>query len=502
VEPFIPDELEPFDRALIGVLYETPTKWAPVNWDDSSDTEAKALERLIEAGLIEARVELEARMEGKPKGLYVRARVRGDYRRLLLREAFAKVPEWMTDDGKCRAEVSIEYDITETRLTDKGELTLHNWQSQGESHVLTLVRGLTSHSSSIMEGGKVLIEKVCMDDEEHHMARHESSVKSARSRELGRVEIDFLAPWFQKAPEARAILAMLRKLTDRFQDLPEETTDVDWTAFRALAKAGAVEGIIRFTCTYADADGPSTECFRVRGDYPPAMPSRPFLTSEPSESVLVKVRLTGTGMRWAEYLASENIQPAQKVRGHVLHLLYEAKAVAGMVRCVPIPAASDRQPAVAPCGSAGPDAEDDAVETTAGSDGTTHRASEDDTRSVLYEIKGTLRALLQGGGCDLKPDEARDRLDAMPPSRRKAWGEWLTAERELKGGTDRQAYEWTKARLEPGKKMVAFDTWCRYLRDTRKALGLQRRSPGHPKPTGKSVVSPDDVDPRYYSRNE
>jgi hypothetical protein len=124
---------------------------------------------------------------------------------------------------------------------------------------------------------------------------------------------------------------MLRTLTEKFRDFPEETTDLVWTAFRALTKAGAVEGIIRSTCTYADADVPCTEYFWVRGDYLTAMPSRPVLTTEPIEGILVQARLTTTGIRWAEYLVKEKTKPVEQVRGFVLQLIWNAEAVRGHV---------------------------------------------------------------------------------------------------------------------------------------------------------------------------
>ncbi|MBN1341749.1 MAG: hypothetical protein JXQ73_03670 [Phycisphaerae bacterium] len=154
-------------------------------------------------------------------------------------------------------------------------------------------------------------------------------------------EIDLTSPWFQDAPVSRDILDLLRGLADRFRSLPPETTDADWAAFSALAKAGAAEGIIRVTCMYADADGPCTEYFLVRGDYAPDMPTRPILKTEPFESVLVQARLTATGVRWAEYLAAEKSQPAAKARGVVLQLLWDAEPVQGNVHRVPPPSAAE-----------------------------------------------------------------------------------------------------------------------------------------------------------------
>ena len=148
-------------------------------------------------------------------------------------------------------------------------------------------------------------------------------------RRIERPAIDFTDPSVQDTPECRAVLELLRKLSDHFQPCPEETTDLDWTAFRALAKAGAAEGVIRSTCTYVDGDGPSTEHYRVAGDYPSAMPSREILKAAPFETALVQVRLTATGVRWAEYLSAHEASHPERTRGVVLRLLWTAEPVEG-----------------------------------------------------------------------------------------------------------------------------------------------------------------------------
>ena len=114
-------------------------------------------------------------------------------------------------------------------------------------------------------------------------------------RNSGSGDVDFMDPSLQNAPASLAILDLLRRLTDKFQDMPQETTDLDWTAFKALASAGAAEGITRLICTYADGDSPSTEYYLVRGHCGPGMPSRPFLMAEPYELALVKVEACRDG---------------------------------------------------------------------------------------------------------------------------------------------------------------------------------------------------------------
>jgi len=168
-------------------------------------------------------------------------------------------------------------------------------------------------------------------------------------------DVDLMKLEFQEMPSSRAILAMLRRLSERFQDMAGETTDVAWTAFRALAKAGAAEGIVRTTCTYADAEGPCTEYFRVRGDYPSAMPDRPVLRSEPFESALVRARLTTVGVRWAEYLREEQAESPQRVRGFVLQLLQDAAKQPGSAQRVPAPDTISEDPGAGPSTEAEPE---------------------------------------------------------------------------------------------------------------------------------------------------
>jgi hypothetical protein len=76
----------------------------------------------------------------------------------------------------------------------------------------------------------------------------------------------FYDPDFQDSADCRAIFAFLRNLTPHFARCDRELTHAEWTAFRALAKGGAVEGIIfgQFT----DSKGiKRQEYWRVKGDY-------------------------------------------------------------------------------------------------------------------------------------------------------------------------------------------------------------------------------------------
>ena len=148
--------------------------------------------------------------------------------------------------------------------------------------------------------------------------------------EQGAVDPDWFDPFFQDAPESRAVLDLLRRMGPRFGSLDDEITDAQWTAFRELAAKGAVEGILRLSFT--DLNGtPKTERYCVFGNYVGAMPGGATIRHyAPIDLHLEQARLTGLGERWAGYLRGEADAPA-KVRGFVLSLMWQATQEPGRV---------------------------------------------------------------------------------------------------------------------------------------------------------------------------
>ena len=153
-------------------------------------------------------------------------------------------------------------------------------------------------------------------------------------------EVDFSNPVFQEMLESRAILDFLRTLSLAWSDLDRDLADPEWTAFRALAKKGAVEGVLRFTRVYGDPPQTVVECFRLRGDPTLVDTSDPIPAGAAVDVHLARARLTGRGKRWADYLAAESRQDPVQTRGAVLTLLWNAPAVVGsMTRTPPLPEA-------------------------------------------------------------------------------------------------------------------------------------------------------------------
>ncbi len=101
-------------------------------------------------------------------------------------------------------------------------------------------------------------------------------------------------------------------------------------------------------------------------------------------------------------------------------------------------------------------------------------------------------------GRPLESEESDDPVDRLPNRVRRAYAQYLLAAEQYEGNaggppTDRQLHAWLKRHSE--ERLPAFETWARYLRDARQALGTQKNSPLAGREHGRSVVSCHDVEP-------
>jgi len=87
----------------------------------------------------------------------------------------------------------------------------------------------------------------------------------------------------------------------------------------------------------------------------------------------------------------------------------------------------------------------------------------------------------------------------LPPSREKAFRQYLDAvakePNRLTGASDSEVYSSVKENLEAGEGLPNFATWSRYLREAREFYSAQKNTPRSGRPTGKSVVREDQIDP-------
>ena len=154
-------EPTPFDRALLRLLDSIPVTWTRMDFSrlSLSHAEEKAFNRLLEAGLVEARIECQVSMRGFPKTVRLQYRVSGDFEEKLLNDAMAALPAaWYSEDGGTKGKSSVIYDVLEARLTDAGERAKQDWNSPEPSHVLAFLRGVGPDGGGIKPKGVVGIE--------------------------------------------------------------------------------------------------------------------------------------------------------------------------------------------------------------------------------------------------------------------------------------------------------------------------------------------------------
>lgn len=113
-------------------------------------TQQEALRLLTEAGLVERRVWLTARMEGQPDEVDLTVVVSGEgVTPLIWERIFRAVPQWVDAGGRTRGRVSLAGRRVQIRLSDQGELAKHDYEHQTPekpSAVVAFVRRLGFHA--------------------------------------------------------------------------------------------------------------------------------------------------------------------------------------------------------------------------------------------------------------------------------------------------------------------------------------------------------------------
>jgi hypothetical protein len=238
--------MEPFDKALAEMLLRLPTMWASVDFERLTNTQEKALARLVEAGLVEERVVATAWMDAFPQVAILRGRVTGDFKRKLLWESVQSVPEWLTKDGKTRGKYSFWYDVTEVRLTEAGETARHDWNSPKPSFVLAIVRGIGGPTRGISPDGIVKIEERKVETREKPPAPSDVRALLREGFALNRVpssdEVDAgmaTAAVQHDADEAESAEQSLDDLRRRYAIVPLEPVEVD-DAQREMLRRGVL----------------------------------------------------------------------------------------------------------------------------------------------------------------------------------------------------------------------------------------------------------------------
>jgi len=145
-----PTHVEPLDRAILDLLCSLPATWREHDAEALSATQQEAVRLLTEAGLVERRIWLTARMGGQPDEIELTVVVSGEGVMPLIGERiFKTVPHWLDADGRTRGQVTLAASRVQIRLSDQGELARHDYEHQTPekpSAVVAFVRRLGFHA--------------------------------------------------------------------------------------------------------------------------------------------------------------------------------------------------------------------------------------------------------------------------------------------------------------------------------------------------------------------
>lgn len=108
-------------------------------------------------------------------------------------------------------------------------------------------------------------------------------------------------------------------------------------------------------------------------------------------------------------------------------------------------------------------------------------------------------------GQSFEEKEPEDPLEGLPDRVRRAYAQHLFATKQYEGEgggppTDRGLYAWLKRRSE--ERLPAFETWVRYIRQARQALGEQKNSPRVGRQHGTSIVLCHDIEPPHQEATD
>lgn len=128
-----------------------PATWREHDADALTGTQQEALRLLTDAGLVERRAWLTARMESQPDEVDLTVVVSGEgVTPLIWQRVFLAVPVWLDADGRTRGRVTLVANRVQVRLSDQGELARHDYEHhtpEKPSAVVAFVRrqGIHAH---------------------------------------------------------------------------------------------------------------------------------------------------------------------------------------------------------------------------------------------------------------------------------------------------------------------------------------------------------------------
>lgn len=146
------EDVGPLDRAIVRILHILTDQWSDYTALASTEPAERAIDRMINAGLLQAGGIIAFTQPGIPTRLVLEARWTGripmDHVDVLL----TAVPEWF-DKGKLRAKVALYPSVQRVRLTTEGLVAQGDIRSPQRQHIVLQLLG-----TGLTEPGRLLVD--------------------------------------------------------------------------------------------------------------------------------------------------------------------------------------------------------------------------------------------------------------------------------------------------------------------------------------------------------
>jgi len=157
---YIGENIDPFDKALIDLLSSLTETWSSIDSNLISNTHEKAIMRLVQSGLIEERIIVEASVDEFNENITLLCRVQGKYKDFLHDKISRYLPHWMDEQGRALGHFDMNICKNfQARLTTEGERAKQELHNSNIDLVLVFLRGGITCGKGSSSSGIVSIEK-------------------------------------------------------------------------------------------------------------------------------------------------------------------------------------------------------------------------------------------------------------------------------------------------------------------------------------------------------
>lgn len=147
--------LTPYEQTVCAWVLRLPSRWVRIDWHSLTHADEQAMDRLVKAGLVEARLPVTMTVAGVSERLTAVWRVSGDYGRIL----GERTKHYLASQGHVGIETGIVCgEFEAVRLTSEGELAQRDFHGRVDKPLFDCVAGGPNGSRGLKATGTAQLE--------------------------------------------------------------------------------------------------------------------------------------------------------------------------------------------------------------------------------------------------------------------------------------------------------------------------------------------------------